>query len=232
MELEGVFPYAVFEIGGVAVRDSVVVTWALMALLIGASWLSTRHLSDRPGLLQNAMEAVVEAVEKMVSELTSYAPRHFLPLVCGLALFLAGANVVALVPGVGAPTRDLNTPVALAAIVFVSVHVYGWRLAGPSRYLKTYVQPSWILLPFNVISEVTRTIALALRLFGNMLSGELVVAVLVLLSGLLVPIPMQLFGLLIGFIQAYVFALLAMVYIASALGTPQLDPQPARTQHS
>lgn len=232
MEIEGVFPYEVFEIGGVAIRDTVVVTWILMAVLAGVSWVATRRLSDRPRPLQNAMEATIEAVESMISEATSYDPRHFLPLICTLAVYLVAADVIALVPGIGAPTRDLNTPLSLAGIVFLSVHVYGWRLAGPARYLRTYVQPSWVLLPFNIISEITRTMALALRLFGNMLSGELVVAVLVLLSGLLVPVPMQLFGLLIGFIQAYVFTLLAMVYIASALGTPQVDPQPTRTQPS
>lgn len=232
MEIEGVFPYAVFEVAGIAVRDSVVVTWAIMALLALASWLSTRRLSDRPRPLQNAMEATLEVAESLIGESTSYDPRHFLPLIYTLAVFLAAASVVALVPGVGSPTRDLNTPLALAGIVFVSVHVYGWRLAGPARYLRGYVKPSWVLLPFNVISEVTRTIALALRLFGNTLSGELVVAVLVLLSGLLVPVPMQLFGLLIGFIQAYVFTLLAMVYIASALGVPPMDLQPARTEPS
>lgn len=232
MEIEGVFPYEVFEIGGVAIRDTVVVTWILMAVLAGVGWVATRRLSDRPRPLQNALEATIEAVESMISEATSYDPRHFLPLICTLAVYLVAADVIALVPGIGAPTRDLNTPLSLAGIVFLSVHVYGWRLAGPARYLRTYVQPSWVLLPFNIISEITRTMALALRLFGNMLSGELVVAVLVLLSGLLVPVPMQLFGLLIGFIQAYVFTLLAMVYIASALGTPQVDPQPTRTQPS
>ena len=232
MEIEGVFPYEVFELGGVAVRDTVVVTWILVAVLAGISWAATRRLSDRPGSLQNAMEATIEAVDSVISEATSYDSRHFLPFICTLAVFLVAADVVALVPGIGAPTRDLNTPLALAGIVFLSVHVYGWRLAGPARYLRTYVQPSWVLLPFNIISEITRTMALALRLFGNMLSGELVVAVLVLLGGLLVPVPMQIFGLLIGFIQAYVFTLLAMVYIASALGTPQVHPQPTRSQPS
>lgn len=232
MEIESVFPYEVFEIGGLAIRDTVAVTWVLMAVLAGMSWIATRRLSDRPPPLQNAMEATVETVESIISEATTYDPRHFLPLIGTLAVFLVAANVVAVVPGIGAPTRDLNTSLSLAGVVFLSVHVYGWRLAGPARYLRTYVEPSWVLLPFNIISEITRTLALALRLFGNMLSGELVVAVLVLLSGLLVPVPMQLFGLLIGFIQAYVFTLLAMVYIASALGPAEVDPQPTRSQPS
>ena len=226
MDPDDVFAHAVFEVGGIEIYDSVVVTWALLAALAVIFWLATRRLADAPGYLQNAMEATIEAVESMVAETTRYDPRHFLPLIVALATFLVAANVVAILPGVSAPTRDLNTPVALASIVFVSVHVFGWRLAGPARYLGTYVRPSWILLPFNIIGEVTRTIALALRLFGNMLSGELIVAVLLLLSGLLVPVPMQLFGLLIGFIQAYVFTLLAMVYIASALGDP-VSPSPS-----
>jgi len=217
MPVDRTFPFVLFEIGGVPIRDTVVVTWVLMAVLAGVSFLGTRRLRDRPGPLQNALEAVVEAIEGLVRETTDFDPRHFIPFIGTLGLFLMVADSVSLFPGVGSPTRDLSTTSALAAIVFVSVHVYGVRLAGVRDYLRTYVEPSWLLLPFNVIGEITRTVALALRLFGNMLSGELIVAILLLVAGLLVPVPMQLLGLLIGVIQAYVFTLLAMVYIAAGL---------------
>ncbi|MCA9688541.1 MAG: F0F1 ATP synthase subunit A [Nannocystaceae bacterium] len=221
MDLDAIFPYSVFRLWGVEVHDSVVVTWGLMAVLALLSWITTRRLAQQPGALQNAMEAIVEAIESLVSEVTPYDPRYFIPFIGTLAIYLVAANTVSVAPGIGSPTRDLNTPLALALVVFLSVHIYGWLLIGPRRYLRAYVQPSWLLLPFNVISEVTRTIALALRLFGNMLSGELVVAILLLFGALLIPVPMQLFGLLIGAIQAYVFTLLAMVYISAALGSPE-----------
>ncbi len=217
MPVAEVFPRVVFELWGVGVRDSVVVTWILMVLISGISWLGTRRLSDRPGPIQNALEAIVEAMEGVIRENTSLPPRHFLAFVGTLGLFLATANSVSLFPGVGAPTRDLSTAAALAALVFLSVHYYGVRLVGAKRFLRTYIEPTPILLPFNVIAEITRSVALALRLFGNMLSGELIVAVMLLLAGFLLPVPLQLFGLLIGLIQAYVFTLLAMVYITAAL---------------
>lgn len=223
MGLERTFPYVAFVLFGVEVRDCVVVTWLLMLVLAGVSWLSTRSLAQQPPGVQNALEVVVESVEALIREVTPFDPRHFMPLVGTLAVFLAVANSVSVVPGIGAPTRDLNTTAGLALIVFFSVHVYGWLLVGPRTYLKTYLQPSPLLLPFNVIGEITRTVSLALRLFGNMLSGELVVAILLLLSSLFVPVPMQLLGLLIGLIQAYVFTLLAMVYIAAALGDPGVE---------
>ncbi|MBZ0116987.1 MAG: F0F1 ATP synthase subunit A [Sandaracinaceae bacterium] len=217
MPVERVFPHTVFELGGVAIRDSVIVTWVLMAILITISFLATRRLHDRPGPIQNALESFVELAEGIVEQSTHVDPRHFVPFVGTLGLYLVTANTLPTIVGAGAPTRDLSTTAALATIVFFSVHYYGIRLAGARAYLKTFVEPSWLLLPFNLIGEITRTLALALRLFGNVLSGELVVAILLLLAGLIVPVPMMLLGLLFGVIQAYVFTLLAMVYIAAGV---------------
>jgi F-type H+-transporting ATPase subunit a len=216
MDVEATFPRAVFELGGVEIRDTVLVTLGLMALLASVAALVTRRLSDIPGPLQNALEATVEAIEGLVAQTTDEAPSRFVPFVGTLATFLVLANSVSILPGVGAPTRDVNTTLALAGIVLVSVHAFALRAEG-GRYLRGYLEPHPVLLPFNVIGELSRTIALALRLFGNVLSGDLVVAVLLLLAGFLVPVPMQIFGLLIGLVQAYVFALLTMVYIAAAL---------------
>ncbi len=217
MPVEQAFPHVVFHIAGVGVHDSVLVTWAIMVMLAVVSAVVSRRLRDRPGALQNAIEVVVETMEHLISEITPFDPDHFLPLVGTLGVFLMVASAASLVPGVSSPSRDLNTAVALAGIVFVSVHVYGIWLVGAKRYLRVYIEPSWLLLPFNIVGEITRTLALALRLFGNALSGELIVAVLAVLASLLVPVTMQLYGLLVGVIQAYVFTLLAMVYIAAGL---------------
>lgn len=215
MGVDSAFPSIVFHVFGVPVRDTVITTWALMGLVIGISWFGTRRLKNRPGAVQNVLEAAVEVLARQVDAMSPHGAR-FLPFAGTLAIFLVLANSAATVPGVLAPTADPSTAVALALVAFASVHVYGFTIAG-RRYLHTYVEPSWLLLPFNIIGEVTRTVALAVRLFGNMLSGQVIVAILVLLAGFLVPVPMQLFGLLIGLIQAYVFTLLTLVYITAGL---------------
>ncbi len=217
MNIEDTFPTVLFHVLGVPVRDTVVVTWVIMLGLFVLSFLGVHRLKKRPGWLQNAMEAAVESVESLIQETTPFSVHHFVPFIGTLAAFLVIAAAVSTIPKVGSPTKDLSTTTALAAIAFFSVHFFALRLVGAKQYLSQYLEPHWVLLPFNIIGELTRTIALALRLFGNMLSGELVVAVLLLLAGFLVPVPMQLLGLLIGLIQAYVFTLLVMVYIAAAL---------------
>lgn len=216
--IERSFPYVVFEIGGIGMRDTVVVTWILMVVLTSASFWVSRHFKDRPGPVQNLLEAIVEAMENLIKEIAPQQVDRLIPFVGTLGVFLLLANIIPLVPGVEAPTRDLSTTAALALIVFIATHIYGVWIVGPRAYLRTYVEPSWILLPFNIIGEAGRTVALAMRLFGNMLSGALIVAILVVaVAPFLVPVPLQLFGLLIGIIQAYVFTLLATVYIAAGL---------------
>lgn len=217
MQLDEAFPQVMFHVLGVELRDTVVITWGIILVLAIVGWIATRRLSDRPGALQAAAESIVEGMTDLIGRSTDHPPERFLPFIGTLGVFLFAANAISTVPALGAPTKDLSTTFALAVLVFFAVHYYAIRLVGVRRYLSTYVEPHWLLLPFNIIGEVTRTIALALRLFGNMLSGELVVAVLLLIAGLLVPVPLQMLGLLIGVIQAYVFTLLAMVYIAAAL---------------
>ena len=225
MPMDKVFPHVLFSIGGVEIYDSVAVTWLIMAVLTLVSWVVTRNLRLVPTGFQNVLESMLEKIEMLIQEISGYAPVHFLPLIAALAIYLAVSNLVSIVPGLDAPTRDLNTTTALAVIVFLSVHVLGIRLIGARNYFRSYIEPSWILLPFNIVGELTRTIALSLRLFGNMLSGTLIVAILVLFAGLLVPVPLQIFGLLLGFIQAYVFTLLATVYIAAGLESEREHPQ-------
>ncbi len=221
MDIDHAFPRVVLHVLGIPIRDTVLVTWGLMLVLTTVSWLGTRKLLDRPGPIQNALEAALELVEGVMRELTPFSPQHFLPLIGTLAIFLVACNSVAVIPGIGAPTRDINTTTALAVVVFFSVHYFGLRFAGPKRYLRSYITPTWLLLPFNVIGELTRTLALAVRLFGNSLSGEVIAAILLMLAGFLIPVPMQIFGLLIGLIQAYVFTILTMVYIVAGLNGSQ-----------
>ena len=204
--------------GILKINATLAFSWALMAAVVGGSWLVTRRLTSGPDLSkgQNMLEVIVEQIREQIREATREAPDRYLPFVGTLFLFIVVANVLSVVPGFEAPTASLSTTAALAACVFVAVPYFGIRRKGWKGYLRHYVQPTVFMLPFNIIGELSRTLALAVRLFGNITSGALVVAILVSLAPLFFPIVMQGLGLLIGIIQAYVFAMLALVYIASA----------------
>ncbi len=204
--------------GPIVLNMTIVVTWLLMALLVIGSWLVTRHLSAEPGLSrgQNLLEVVVLAIQNQIREVSQQETGRYLPFVGTLFLFIAVANLLSPVPGYHPPTGSLSTTAALAICVFVAVPLYGISQQGLGGYLKQYVQPSPLMLPFNLIGEVSRTLALAVRLFGNVMSGSMIAAILLAIVPLFFPIVMQLLGLLTGLIQAYIFAILAMVYIASA----------------
>ena len=158
------------------------------------------------------------AIAAQLREILGRDPWPFLPLLGSLFLFLCLANLTAVVPGATPPTGHIETPAALALIVFLSVHFYGVKVRGMRAYLRHYLEPNPFLLPLNVLSELTRTFSLMIRLFGNMMSHEFVIAIVVFLAGLLVPIPFLLLGVLIGMIQAYIFTVLATVYISAAVG--------------
>ncbi len=162
-------------------------------------------------------ELIVEHFEAIMSDMFGRDPRPFTPLVVTLALFIATANLLGLVPGLKAPTADLATTSALALVVFLAVPLYGIRDRGVRGYLAHYLEPTPLLLPFEVITEFSRTLALAVRLFGNMMSEELVIAVLLSLAGLLVPVPIMMLAVLTGVIQAYIFAVLTVVYLTAAV---------------
>ena len=197
---------------------TVAYTWLVMALLVAISWLVTRRLSTGTELSrwQNLLEVLVTGIRDQIHQVSHQDPGRYLPFVGTLFLFIAMANLLNIVPGYMAPTGSLSTTTALAICVFVAVPLYGIVYEGPLAYLRHYVKPSWLMLPFNIIGEVSRTIALAVRLYGNIMSGTVIVAILLSLTPYLFPIVMQLLGLLTGMIQAYIFAVLAMVYIASA----------------
>jgi F-type H+-transporting ATPase subunit a len=207
-----------FHLGAVPVARAVVTTAALVLLLGLGSWVSTRRLKLSPGRWQAVLEALVLWMSDQVREIVRRDPAPFLPLLGTLFLFLAFANLSAVLPGVKSPTASIETPAALAIIVFFSTHVYGIWQQGPRKYLGGYLKPNPLLLPLNIVSELTRTFSLMVRLFGNMMSHELVLGIVATIAGLLVPIPFLALGILVGLIQAYIFSTLATVFIGAAVG--------------
>lgn len=219
MEESRVFVHTVFSLGDIHISDSVVTTWGLMLALWLVSWLMTRHLRNKPRGVQVIAEGIVNAAEAAVR---AVAPQHvtmLVPFILSLWLFLVLANLIGLIPGLDTPTRDLSVTAGLAILVFMSVHWFGIRARGLKRYLRHYLLPSPILLPFHIISEITRTVALAVRLFGNMMSLEMVALLLLLVAGLLVPVPILMLHIVEALVQAYIFGMLALVYIAGGIQT-------------
>ena len=192
-------------------------TWVVMALLAGGSWLVTQRLSTGPKISrwQNFLEVIVGYTREQIRQIAGDSPGQYLPFVGTLFLFIAVSNALMVVPGYVPPTSSLLTTIALAVCVFVAVPVYGIINEGFWRYVKHYVEPNPIMLPFNLIGEVSRTLALAVRLFGNVMSGVKVAAIIVAIIPFFVTVVLDLFGLLTGLIQAYIFAMLAIIYIAS-----------------
>lgn len=207
-----------FRIGPIPVSETVVTTWGLMSVLVGGSWLATRRLSQHPGRLQMSLELLVNGIVDQIESIIHAPPRPLLPLIGTLFIFLLAANLSSALPGIHPPTARLETAASLALIVFFSAQWLGLRRLGLRAYLRHYVKPSPLLLPLNLLSELTRTLSLTIRLFGNIMSHELIIAVLLSLAGLLVPVPIMALGLLIGAVQAYIFAVLSTVFIGAALG--------------
>lgn len=207
-----------WEWGFVKLNATLVFTWIAMAVLVLGSWWITRRVRAGPPISrwQNGLEVIVSWIRETIREAVGRDHGGYLPFIGTLFLFIAGVNVLSVVPGFQPPTASLSTTAALAACVFVAVPAFGIASQGVRGYLRQYLKPTPLMLPFHVIGELSRTLALAIRLFGNMTSGALIVAVLLSLAPLLFPIIMQALGLLVGLIQAYVFAILALVYIASA----------------
>ena len=208
-----------FRLGPLAITRPVVTTWAIMAVLTVVSWLVTRRLRLHPDRRQTVLELIVTGIMAQIDEVIRKNPRPFLPLLGTLFIFLVAANLSGVLPGVEAPTGKLETPAALALIVFVAVHYFGVRARGPFGYLASFAQPKLIMLPLNIVSEVTRTFSLMVRLFGNVMSGEFVIALVVALAGLFVPIPLMALEILVGLVQAYIFTVLATVFIGAAVDT-------------
>ncbi|MBL7200166.1 MAG: F0F1 ATP synthase subunit A [Anaerolineae bacterium] len=214
---EDLVPAVWFSLGPLQVTNTVVYTWIIMAIVSVVFIVLGKHLQVRPTRLQNALEWVVESIDNLISSMISDRPRLFLPLAGTLAVFITASNLGGLIPGIKSPTTDINTPLALAIIVFFSVHYYGIRRKGLLGHLRHYVEPIFILLPIEVASELARTMSLTFRLFGNILGEEIVIAVLFIILPYFIPIPMMLFSIFTSVIQAYVFTLLTVVYLSGAV---------------
>jgi F-type H+-transporting ATPase subunit a len=206
------------EYGFIRLNYTIMFTWFIMAVMVFLSWLVTRRLTSGLTLSrgQTMLEVIVGALLDQIKEIGDQNPRPYLTFIGTLFLFIAISNLLIIIPGYHPPTGSLSTTAALAICVFFAVPLFGVGRQGIRGYLRQYLQPTPLMLPFNIIGEVSRTLALAVRLFGNVMSGSLLVAILLAIIPLFFPIVMQLLGLLTGLIQAYIFAVLAMVYIASA----------------
>ncbi|NIP71969.1 MAG: F0F1 ATP synthase subunit A [Gammaproteobacteria bacterium] len=215
--------------GWLHINATMAFTWGVMLVLAGGSWLITRRLSDGPVISrwQNLLEVLVTGIRDQIREVSHQDPGRYLPFVGTLFLFIGMANLLTIVPGYRAPTGSLSTTTALALCVLIAVPVFGIASEGVVGYFRKYTRPTVLMLPFNIIGELSRTVALAVRLYGNIMSGTVIVAILLGLAPLLFPIVMRLLGLLTGMIQAYIFAVLAMVYIASASAVQRKGPGPA-----
>ena len=218
----------VFYVGGVQLNATIVFTWIVMALLSGVSFLITRNLRAdlAPGRWRTTLEVIVLGIQTQIEEITRRPDRPLLYFTGTLFLFIVTSNLLTVVPGFRAPTASLSTTVALALAVLAAVPLFGIGRRGVVGYLHTFVEPSVIMLPFNVIGEFSRGISLAIRLYGNVMSGTVIVAILLGIAPFFFPVLMDMLGLLTGVIQAYIFAVLATVYIASASTLTEENEEP------
>ncbi|HEX6531609.1 MAG TPA: F0F1 ATP synthase subunit A [Nitrospira sp.] len=209
------------QLGPVMVSEPILTTWGIMVALGVGSWIVTRKLRLDPGPVQVVSEGLLSAADEAIRAVLPAHTRRLLPFIATLWLFIIIANLSGLIPGVNAPTSHLSTTASLAVIVFVSVHWFGIRSQGVRGYLRHYLTPIPVMLPFHLMSELTRTLALAIRLFGNMMSLEMAALLVLLVAGFLVPIPLLMLHILEAVIQAYIFGMLALIYIAGAIHSQQ-----------
>jgi F-type H+-transporting ATPase subunit a len=214
----------IFEAWGVPINATIFFTWVVMALLTVSAMLITRNLRPDvpPNRWRTMLEVIVQGIQSQIEEVAGRPDRHLLYFAGTLFLFVAMSNLLLVIPGFQPPTASLSTTTALALSVLIAVPLFGITSRGLGGYLKTYLQPSFVMLPFNIISEVSRGISLAIRLYGNIMSGAVIAAILLSVAPFFFPVIMDVLGLLTGLIQAYIFAILATVYISSATAPPPL----------
>ncbi len=220
-----------FRLGPLPIATPVATTWGIMAFLAIVSFVATRRLSPTPGALQSTAELVVDMLDQLARDTMRVDPAPYRALFGGIFLFILAANWSALLPGVEPPTARLETDAALAFVVFGATIYHGVRTQGLSGYLKTFAEPNILMVPLNVVEQITRTFSLMVRLFGNVMSGAFVVGIVLSLAGLLVPIPLMALDLLTGAVQAYIFTVLAMVFTAAAISPPDAEKPPAGAEH-
>lgn len=219
---EEIAPKIVFTVGPIEVTSTVVNTWIMIGLLGFAAFWIGKSFKVRPGMVQNAIEWLKEAIDNIIIEnIGSHNTKMFFPIIATLSIFIGVANLLGLIPGLTSPTPDINTPLAMALVVFISVPYFGIKTQGLGGYLKHYVQPIFIMLPIEVASEIARTFSLTFRLFGNIMGEEIIIVILFLIAPLILPVPMMLFSIFTGVLQAYIFTLLTCVYIGGAVKAHQ-----------
>ncbi|MBG0787315.1 MAG: F0F1 ATP synthase subunit A [Anaerolineaceae bacterium] len=220
--VEEISPEVVFTLGPLQVTSTVINTWIMVGLLSIAAFFVGKSFKVRPGLFQNAIEWLVEGIKGLISKnIESGQLEQFFPLIFTIAIFIGCSNLLGLIPGLQSPTPDINTPIAMALIVFISVPYFGIRNRGLGGYLKHYVEPFALMLPLEVASELSRTFSLTFRLFGNIMGEEIIIAILFIIAPFILPVPMMLFSIFTGLLQAYIFTLLATVYIAGAVNAQE-----------
>jgi F-type H+-transporting ATPase subunit a len=207
----------VLTLFGMAVTSTVLATSCMVAVLSALAILAGRRIGATPGRWQAAAEWGMSALGTLLAEMTGTSGQRYVPLVATIAIFVLAANLMAAVPFVEAPTADINTPAALALVVFCSVHYFGVRELGLVGYVRKFARPLVLFLPINILGHLTRTLSLAIRLFGNMISHQIIVAILLVILPLAVPAVVEIFGLFIGVLQAYIFTILTVVYIGGAV---------------
>ena len=217
-----------FTIGPVPITQAVVTTWAIMAVLVLGAALLSRRLTLVPGKRQAALELIVATLDTQINETTGAKPAPYRGFIGTLFLFILVANWSSLIPGVEPPTAQLETDAALAILVFLSVIWFGVRSGGVIGYLKSFAAPNPVMIPLNMLESLTRVFSMFVRLFGNVMSGVFVIGIVASLAGLLVPIPLMALDLLTGLVQAYIFAVLAMVFITSAVEDGKPAPAEAK----
>lgn len=217
----------VFAIGGVAINATILFTWIVMALLTGVSVLITRNLRPDvpPDRWRTTLEAIVLTIQEQIDEISARPDRRLLYFSGTLFLFIVTSNLLMIVPGWRPPTASLSTTTALALSVLVAVPIFGVGSRGIGQHLRSYLEPSVLMLPFNIIGEVSRGISLAIRLYGNVMSGAVIAAILLGVAPFFFPVVMDMLGLLTGVIQAYIFAILATVYISSATAPREAEKE-------
>jgi len=216
-----------FELGPVPVTEPVVVAWAVIALLGLGSALATRRLSLLPSRTQATLEMVVSTIDSQIRDTMQTDPAPFRALIGSIFLFTLVSNWSSIIPGVEPPTAHIETDAAMALIVFVATVAWGLRVRGLAGYLATYAEPTWVMIPINVVEQFTRTFSLVVRLFGNVMAGVFIIGIILTLAGLLVPVPLMALDLLTGTVQAYIFAVLATVFIGAAVGERQQPGAPS-----
>ncbi len=228
MASSATFITEVFRIGPLRITNTVVATWAIMLVLGIAARLATRRLRFAPASWQVVIEGVVSAIEDAIRAVLPDHFRQVMPFIATLWIFIVVANLASLIPGVRSPTGDLSLTAGLAILVFLAVHWYGIRTSGFWNYLRHYLRPNPILLPFHVISEISRTIALAVRLFGNIFSLQMAALLVLLVAGFLAPVPVLMLHIIEALVQAYIFGMLALIYVAGAIQSQQLKSSPEK----